>query len=173
MIVGPSGAGKSTLARALARRLDIPHLELDSPVPPGGLDDATDATVQGDGRGGRERGRLGNRRQLQLAPGPPCLRASRQTPCSDSECRAVLSCARSCSELRHGCYCGRSSGTATENRCGNVWSLNPERSIIAWAAMHGKYDATYTGKLAEAVAGQRWVVLRSRRDVQDFLARCP
>jgi len=36
VIVGPSGAGKSTLARALARRLDIPHLELDSPVPPGG-----------------------------------------------------------------------------------------------------------------------------------------
>jgi adenylate kinase family enzyme len=50
----------------------------------------------------------------------------------------------------------------------NVLSLDPQRSIVAWAwRMHGKYDAEYA-----ALQDDRWVVLRSRREVRAFLAGC-
>ena len=54
----------------------------------------------------------------------------------------------------------------------NLWSLNPEKSIIAWAASrHGLYRRRYS----EAECDLRWghlcfVRLRSQSEVDGFLA---
>ena len=56
----------------------------------------------------------------------------------------------------------------------NVLSLDPERSIVAWAwRMYGKYDDEYGAMLSNAPVGQRWVVLESYRQVQSFLKQWP
>jgi adenylate kinase family enzyme len=53
----------------------------------------------------------------------------------------------------------------------NLWSLNPEKSIIAWTATHhGRYRRRY----AEAERDLRWadlfIRLRSRADTERFVA---
>ena len=54
----------------------------------------------------------------------------------------------------------------------NLWSLNPEKSIIAWAATRHR---VYRGRYAEAERDPRWghvrfVRLRSQAEVDAFLA---
>ncbi len=54
----------------------------------------------------------------------------------------------------------------------NLWSLNPEKSIIAWAATrHGVYRRRYTeAEIDPQWAHLRFVRLRSQAEAEGFLA---
>jgi adenylate kinase family enzyme len=168
-VLGPSGAGKTTLSRRLARVLGVPHLELDAlhhqpgwtELDRGEFRRRVGAAVAGDGwvvDGNYSRARdlvlaradtvvwLRPRRLLVLA------RVLRRTA------RRVL--------LRQELWNGN------HERLREVLSRDPERSIVAWAwRMHGKHDEEYAALQRAAPAGQAWVVLRTRRDVQAWADR--
>lgn len=170
-VVGPSGAGKSTLARTLATTQNVAYLELD------GLFHQADWTqldllafrtrvgafVSGpewvvDGNYARTRDLVMSRADivvwLRVGRGLVMRQVVRRT------CARVL--------LRRELWNGNRESLR------NVLSLDPERSILAWAwRMHGKYDDEYGAMLNNAPAGQRWVVLESRRQVQSFLKEWP
>ncbi|MFN2536963.1 MAG: (d)CMP kinase [Mycobacteriales bacterium] len=166
-VVGPSGAGKSTLARMLATALNVPYLELDGLFHQAGwtqLDLSefrarVEAFVSGpdwvvDGNYARARDLVMSRADtvvwLRVNRGLVMRQVIRRT------CARVL--------LRRELWNGNRESLR------NVLSLDPERSILAWAwRMHGKYDDEYTAMLGDAPAGQRWVVLENRRQVRTFL----
>lgn len=168
LIVGPSAAGKTTLARALAARLGIPHLELDSlyhqagwtPLPTPEFRARVAAVVNGDGWviDGNYNARV---QDLVVARADTVvwLRMPRWLVMHQvlvRTTRRMLS--------RQPLWNGNRESLR------KVLSVDPERSIVAWAwLMHGKYDATYRTMQAIAEPGQRWVVLRSRTDVRRWL----
>ncbi len=170
-VVGPSGAGKSTLARTLATAQNVAYLELDGLFHQVGwtqLDllefrTRVGAFVSGaewvvDGNYARTRDLVMSRADmvvwLRVGRGLVMRQVVRRT------CARVL--------LRRELWNGNRESFR------NVLSLDPERSIVAWAwRMYGKYDDEYGAMLNNAPVGQRWVVLGSRRQVQSFLKQWP
>ena len=170
-VVGPSGAGKSTLARTLATAEDVVYLELDGLFHQAGwtqLDlsrfrSRVGAFVSGaewvvDGNYARTRDLVMSRADLvvwlHVGRGLVMRQVVRRT------CARVL--------LRRELWNGNRESLR------NVLSLDPERSIVAWAwRMYGKYDDEYGAMLSNAPVGQRWVVLESRRQMQSFLKQWP
>lgn len=170
-VVGPSGAGKSTLARTLATAEDVVYLELDGLFHQAGwtqLDllrfrSRVGAFVSGaewvvDGNYARTRDLVMSRADLVV-----WLRVGRGLVM-----RQVVG--RTCARV----LLRRELWNGNRESLRNVLSLDPERSIVAWAwRMHGKYDDEYGAMLNNAPVGQRWVVLESRRQVQSFLKEWP
>jgi adenylate kinase family enzyme len=170
-VVGPSGAGKSTLARTLATAQNVAYLELDGLFHQAGwtqLDllefrKRVGAFVSGpewvvDGNYARTRDLVMSRADivvwLRVGRGLVMRQVVRRT------CARVL--------LRRELWNGNCESLR------NVLSLDPERSILAWAwRMHCEYDEEYGAMLSNAPGGQRWVVLESRRQVQSFLKEWP
>jgi adenylate kinase family enzyme len=164
-VVGPSASGKSTLAAALAQRLGVPWLELDSVFHQPGWTELPEAEfrrrvgafVAGDAW--VVDGNYSRSRDLVLARADTVvwLRVPRPVVLGQvlwRTSRRVL--------LRKELWNGNQESLR------NVLSLDPQRSIVAWAwRMHGKDDAEYA-----ALRDDRWVVLRSRREVAAFLAGC-
>lgn len=164
-VVGPSGAGKSTLAAALARRLAVPYLELDSVFHQPGwreLDlrefrSRVGAFVAGeawvvDGNYSRVRDLVLPRADTVVWLRMPRPVVMRQVLWRTSR-RVLLR-----SELWNG----------NRESLRQVLSTDPARSIVVWAwQMHDKYDAEYT-----ALMDDSWIVLSSRREVKAFLAGC-
>jgi adenylate kinase family enzyme len=164
LVVGASGAGKSTLASALSRRSDVPLLELDSLFHQPGWQEleltefrsrvadfvAGDAWVV-DGNYARVRDLV-----LARADTVVWLRMPRGLVMRQVIRRTAGRLVRR-QELWNG----------NRESLRNVLSLDPERSIVAWAwQMHGKYDGEYSALMRTARDGQRWVVLTTRRDVR-------
>jgi len=170
-VVGPSGAGKSTVARTLATAQNVAYLELDGLFQQAGwtqLDllefrTRVGAFVSGaewvvDGNYARTRDLVMSRADIVV-----WLRVGRGLVMRQVVGRA---CARVL--LRRELWNGNRESLR------NVLSLDPERSIVAWAwRMYGKYDDEYGAMLSNAPVGQRWVVLESRRQMQSFLKQWP
>lgn len=164
-VLGPSGAGKSTLAAALAERLDLPWLELDGVFHQPGWTALPDAEFRrrvGDVVAGDRWVVDGNYsivRDLVLARADTVvwLRVPRPVVMG----QVLLRTSRRLllrTELWNG----------NRESLRNVLSRDPERSIVLWAwRAHGRHDAEYA-----ALRDERWVVLRSRREVAAFLAGC-
>lgn len=167
LIVGPSAAGKTTLASLLATRLGIPHLELDSlyhqaewtPLPTPEFRALVAVVVSGD-----DWVIDGNYSRVQdlIVAGADTVVWLRMRR-SLVMCQVLIRTARrmlSRQPLWNG----------NRESLHNVLSVDPERSIVAWAWLrHGKYDATYMAMQATAEPGQRWVVLRSRTHLRRWL----
>ena len=166
-IVGSSGAGKSTLARILADRLGSPRLELDAIYHQSGWTPLPQPEFRARVHefAGHDAwvidGNYSHVRDLVLARADTViwLRLPRRVVM-----RQVLR--RTSARL----FRRRELWNGNRESLRNVLSLDPERSIVAWAwKMHGKYDEDYAAVVAQAPAGQQWVVLRSRRQVRAFL----
>lgn len=168
-VVGPSGSGKSTLARSLADRLGVPCLELDSVFHQPGWTELelsefrrrVGAFVAGDGW--VVDGNYSRSRDLVLARADTVvwLRMSRALVMRQVLGRTVRRVVTR-QELWNG----------NQERARDVLSLDRNRSIVVWAwTMHGKYDDDYERRAGAATSGQRWIELRSRRDVRAFLER--
>jgi adenylate kinase family enzyme len=167
LIVGPSGAGKTTLAGSLSRRLGVPWLELDSVFHQPGWQElelpefrrrvaefvAGEAWVV-DGNYAHVRDLV-----LRRADTVIWLRLPRRVVM-----RQVLQRTAGRILLRRELWNGNRESLRSS------LSTDPERSIVAWAwTTHRRYDAEYDAIALSPPAGQRWFVLRSRRDVGAFL----
>lgn len=168
-VVGTSGAGKSTLAQELAAILDVPHLELDGvfhqpewePLPKDefqrivGVQAAADGWVID-----------GNYSDVQplvwaRADTVVWLDLPRRTVMRQIIWRTLRRVAGR-QELWNG----------NRERWRNIFSLDPEQSVIAWAwRKHAEYRSRYRAASADpANARLRFVRLTSTQDRDRFLA---
>jgi adenylate kinase family enzyme len=163
-VVGTSGAGKTTFARALAARLDVPHVELDSffhqagwtELPTDEFRAVAAAAVAGDawvvdGNYTSKLGSLVNDAAdtivwLHFPRWLVTQRIVRRTA------RRVLTR----EELWNG---NREPWT-------NLWSRDPERNVIVWSwTSHHRNN-----ERRQAAMDGRWVVLRSPAEARRWLA---
>ena len=158
VVASASGNGKTTVGRGLARRLDVPFVELDALVH--GPDWTRDARRRAPGRARahaaprelgdrrwlpgqdrRPRARAGRRRRLARPPGPRLAAASR----CDAPCGA--------------CGAARRSGTGTARRC--AASSGGRDALVPYALrMHRDRRRRYPTELA------RFPVVRLRTQAE-------
>ncbi len=164
-VVGPTASGKTTLAQTLAARLDLPHVELDAiyhqpgwtPLPTNEFRARVAEAVS------QERWVIDGNYQSELQDlvlaradtvlwlGMPRRLVMRQVLRRTT--KRVLSRER----LWNG----------NRESLRNALSLDPERSIVAWAwRKHGKDVERYDALRAAAGPAQQWLVLRSRDEVR-------
>jgi len=171
-IVGGSGSGKTTLARRLAEQLDIPHVELDAlfhlpgwtPREPESFRMAVAKATAGP-----EWVACGNyslvRQQLwERADTVVWLDLPRRTIMAQVVSRTVRR-----SVTREELWNGNREPWS------NLYRLDPERSIIAWAwTRHRVYADRYAAAMADPRwAALRFVRLRSHAEIDRWLASLP
>lgn len=168
-VVGCSGSGKSTLATGLARVLEVPHIELDAIYhQPGWTElpdeefrarvatatDGTDWVVDGNYSAVRDLiwGRADTVVWFDLSYALVMSRTIRRT------LRRTLTR----EELWNG----------NREPLSNLWSFDPQTSIIAWAAtQHKVYRARYAAAEHDVRwSGLQFIRLRSPREADAFLA---
>ena len=168
-MVGCSGSGKTTLARSLAGALGVPHIELDAIFHQPGwtpLDDdtfrtrVTEATTPDrwvvDGNYSTVRDMVWDRADTVVWFDLPYVTVMVRT------IRRTVRRTVTRQELWNG----------NKEPWSNLWSFNPEKSIVAWTATR---HAVYRRRYAEAEddprwAGLRFVRLRTRREADAFIA---
>ncbi len=167
-VVGNSGSGKTTLARRLAERLDVPHVELDAlfhqpgwqPLAP----DEFRAVVEEATRG-PDWVACGN---YSLVREQVWARAD-TVVFLDLPRRAVM--ARVVRRTLRRVVSREELWNGNREPFGNLYRLDPQRSIIAWAwTRHHVYRDRYLA----AMADPRWSHLRfarlcSRREVERWV----
>ena len=168
-MVGCSGSGKTTLAVALARALDAPHVELDSVYHQPGWTPLGDEEF-------RSRVEQATARDRWVVDGNYSVvheivwRSADTVVWFDLPYATVLS--RTVRRTVRRTATRQELWNGNREPFSNLWSLNPEKSIIAWAATrHGVYRRRY----AEAERDPRWghlrfVRLRSQSEADGFLA---
>lgn len=169
-MVGNSGAGKSWLARRLAERLGVPYLELDAlnhqpgwvPLPSEDLRAAVGQVTAGPGW--VVDGNYGVVREDLVWPRADTV-VWLDLP-RPAVARQVVG--RSLARV----LTGRELWNGNRESWRNLLSLNPTRSVIMWSwTSHRRYRRGY----GVAARDPRWahlrfVRLRSRREVGDFLS---
>jgi adenylate kinase family enzyme len=168
-VVGNSGSGKTTVAGALARRLGVPHVELDAihhqagwqPLPVAEFRARVDALTAGegwvvDGTYSAVRDIVWARADTVVWVDPPRYRVMTQIVWRTVR-RVVLRV-----ELWNG----------NRERWRTVFSRDPTVSVIAWAWHR---DPVYRARFLAAATDPAWrhltfVRLRSRRDVRRLLS---
>jgi adenylate kinase family enzyme len=169
VVVGCSGSGKTTLARALARVLDCPCVELDAIFHQPGWTElsaaefrarvaeatASDAWVV-DGNYSVVRDIVWDKADTVVWFDLPYATVLTRTV------RRTLRRVITREELWNG----------NKEPYANLWSWKPEKSIIAWSAtQHGKYRRRYLAAETDPRwARLRFVRLRSRQETDAFLA---
>jgi adenylate kinase family enzyme len=168
-VVGTSGSGKSTLAGKLAVSLGVPHLELDAvnhqpgwvPLPPDEFRQAVSVKLAADGW--VIDGNYSAVRQLVWARADTVvwLDLPKRTVMRQIIWRTFRRAARR-EELWNG----------NRERWQNFFSLDPQKSVIAWAwQKHDQYHERYRKAAADpANADLTFIRLTSRADVAGFLA---
>lgn len=168
-VVGNPGSGKTTFATALGRRLDVPHIELDSifhqpgwvPLPEVEFRSRVEARVAEagwivDGNYSVVRdlvwGSADTVIWLDLPRRVVMPRVLRRT-IRRTLTREVL-------------------WNGNREPWSNLWSMDPERSIVAWSwKEHPRSRATYAAVMADPAHARPEVVrLRSPRAIRRFLA---
>lgn len=164
-VMGAPGSGKSTLAAELAVRLGVPHVELDAlfhqqdwqPTPEPEFRERVTAVVSGDGwvadgNYSSVRDPIWRRADTVIWFDLPRRQVMQQIVR-----RTVRRAARRV-ELWNG----------NRERWSNVFSLDPEESIIVWA---WQQHARYRSRLQEASVDPRWSRLRFIRLTSHAQAR--
>jgi adenylate kinase family enzyme len=167
---GNSGSGKSRLAAALARRLGVPHIELDAIV-----------HQRGWVRLGTEEFR---RRVAEVVRGDGWVVDGNYSAVRDLVWeradtvvwldfprRTVMR--RVVGRTMWRALCRRPLWNGNRERWGNLLSLDRERSVIVWAwVQHDAYRRTFQAALTDpAWRHLRFVRLRSSREAEAFLER--
>lgn len=168
-MVGCSGSGKTRVGAALARRLEVPHIELDAIFHQPGWTELEPGEFRS--RVGERVGAPGwvvdgNYSSVQdlvweRADTVVWLDLPLPVVAGRVVARTVGRVVRR-TELWNG----------NREPASNLWSVNPQKSIIAWSlTRHARYRRRY----AEAAADPRWAHLtftrlQSRRQVDAFLA---
>lgn len=170
-MVGNSGSGKTHLARRLARALGVPLFELDGihhrpgwrPIDPEEFTAAVtriaagdDWVVDGNYRAVVSAGPVWRRADTVVWVDPPRRTVMRQVTTRT----LVRTLTRQ--ELWNG----------NREPLSNLWSWDPEKSIIRWAwTRHGEYRSRYLAAASDPAFGHlTFVRLTSRREADDWLA---
>jgi cytidylate kinase len=168
-VVGTSGAGKSTLARAIADRLGLPHLELDSIFHLAGWQQATDqqfgaaleAFQAGPGRDGWVIDGNYQSRTAHLRPDVVVWLDHPRRVVMARVVRRTLTRGVRRVELWNG----------NRERLRSWLRLDPEENIVLWAWVNfDRYRAGYAARMAEP-GDAAWVRLRSPRQAARWLDR--
>lgn len=173
VIVGTSGVGKTTLARVLSEHLDLPHVEIDAlfhqpgwtPLPADELRSRTEARLD-DASGwivdGNYNGIVGEDLQRR-ADTIVWLDLSRSVVMRRIVWRTL-----------RRTVAGEELWNGNRERLSNLWSWDPERSIIRWAwVTHEKNRARYDRRCRDGSwAHARVVRLRTPEAVRDFGREC-
>jgi adenylate kinase family enzyme len=169
-VVGCSGSGKTTLSRALARALGAPNIELDAIFHQPGWTPLDDDTFQArvtevteaarwvvDGNYSTVRDIIWERADTIVWFDLPYVTVMARTV------RRTVRRTLTRQELWNG----------NKEPWSNLFSFNPEKSIIAWAATrHRIYRQRYgAAEHDPRWAGLRFVRLRSQREADAFLAK--
>ncbi len=171
VVVGASGSGKSTLARSLETRCGHARLELDALHHGPGWTRRPAETVRWEVRAFLEReGRWvidGNWFGLRDLVWP---RADTMVWLDPSRARLL---AQVVTRTVRRTLTREELWNGNREPWSNLYSLDPERSIIAWSMTS---LAGYRAELAERMSrgepgNARWVRLTSRREVEGFVAR--
>ncbi len=169
-VVGNAGAGKSTFARALAERLDAPHIELDAIfhqpdwTP---LDDAEFARRVTAATDGDRWVADGNYRRVTM-DGPVWARAD-TIVWIDPPDRVMMS--QVVARTLRRTIGRRELWNGNRERFLDVFRLDRNRSIIvwAWSTRNGNRERYRSAMVDPAYAHLRFVRLGSRREVTSFL----
>jgi adenylate kinase family enzyme len=168
-VVGSSGAGKTTVARELAARLNVPHVELDAifhqpgwtPLPPDEF--AARVATAADRDGWVIDGNYSVVRPLVWARADTVvwLDLPRRTVMRRIVWRTLRRAAIR-AELWNG----------NRERWRNLFSLDPEESVIAWAwQKHGAYKQRYAAAARDpANAHLGFIRIVTRADVKRLLS---
>jgi adenylate kinase family enzyme len=171
-VVGNSGSGKSTLAAALATKLGVPHVELDSiyhqpgwkPLPADQLHARVDEIVAGggwviDGNYSAVRDLIWSRADTVVWYDLPRRTVMRQIV------KRTVSRMLTRRELWNG----------NREPLTGLFRLDPDASIVRWAwTQHGKYHRRYSAAAEDPVyADLTFIRVRSHREGRDLLRRLP
>ena len=171
-MVGCSGAGKTTVARVLAERLGVPHVELDAIFHQPGWQELPTEEF-------RARVREATAAEGWVVDGnyskvSDIVRARADTMIWIDLDRPVVMRAVIGRTLRRVV---RREELWNGNRepWTNLTTFDPTRSIIAWSwTRHGTYRERLEAAMADPeLAHLRWVRLRSRREIAQFLEAVP
>ncbi len=169
MIVGCSGSGKTTLASALARELRVPHVELDGIFHQPGWSELPEEEF----RSRVDRATAPDRWVVDgnySAVHEVIWTKADTVVWFDLPLPLVLS--RTIRRTVRRVVTREELWNGNREPFSNLWSLDPEKSIIAWAATrHGTYRRRYLA----AERDPRWsdlhfVRLRSQGEADDLLA---
>lgn len=170
-VVGCSGAGKTTLSRQLARRLGYRHVELDAlfhqpdwqPLRTRQFQHAVAGALQGEGWIVEGNYSAVRPQILALADTVIWLDLPRGAVMRQLIPRTLKRLA-----LRQVLWNGN------RERWHNLFSLDPERSILLWAwTRHALYQQRYAEEMRTTPPGRHYVRLDSRQAVKAFLATLP
>jgi adenylate kinase family enzyme len=167
-VVGNSGSGKSTLARAIASRLSVPHIELDSlhhqadwtPLDPLRLRDAVARSTENDGW--VVDGNYSGVRDLVWSRADTVLWL---------DLPRTLIMWQVVSRTLQRIATGEELWNGNRERWRNLFTLDRQESVVVWAWVQHR---TYRERYAEAMRDPAWshlrfVRLRSRRDTRRLL----
>jgi adenylate kinase family enzyme len=163
-VVGNTGAGKTHLARRLARRLGVPHVELDALQH---LPGWTEASV--------EQFQAGLRARLDAAPDGWVVDGNYADEVGDllqpdlvvwvdpPRWRVMSRVLRR--TVGHGLL-RRELWNGNRERLGQLLRRDPEDNVVLWSwVQHGRYRETYAEAMRSGGAAP-WVRLRSPRDTE-------
>jgi hypothetical protein len=167
--VGCSGSGKTTLAAALARHLQVPHIELDGMYHQPGWTELPDEEFK-------------SRVDLATAPDRWVVDGNYSTVHDVIWTKAdtivwfdlpfLLVLSRTIRRTLRRVVTREELWNGNREPFSNLWSLNPEKSIIAWTATrHGVYRRRYLAAVSDPRwSGLQFVHLRSQGDADAFVA---
>jgi adenylate kinase family enzyme len=168
-VVGSSGSGKTTFAAALARRLGVPHIELDSIFhQPGWTELPLEQFLERVGASTSSDGWV-------IDGNYPAVLQSIVWPRADTivwlDLPRSLVITRIVPRTLTRVIFRRRLWNENRERWENLFSRDPERSIIAWSwAKHAEYRARYEGAMQDPRwEHARFVRLTTPRAIRDFL----
>jgi adenylate kinase family enzyme len=169
-VVGCSGSGKTTLARSLAGVLGVPHLELDAVFHQPGWEALDDETFRSQVREATAADRWVVDGNYSVVRDIVWDRAD-TVVWFDLPYATVL--ARTVRRTVRRAVTRQELWNGNTEPWSNLWSLKPERSIIAWTATrHGIYRRRYEDAEHDPRwAGLDFVRLRTQKEADAFLAR--
>jgi adenylate kinase family enzyme len=168
-VVGCSGSGKTTLAAQLAAALGVPHVELDAIYHQPGWTPLADGVFRARVDAATEHGDWVVDGNYSVVRDIVWEKADTVVWC---DVPYVTVMARTIGRTLRRAMTQQELWNGNREPWSNLWSLKPEKSIIAWTATrHGRYRRRY----AEAERDPRWagldfVRLRSRADAERFVS---